>query len=249
MSGFQGYDQWKTASPYDDDDDEHCAYCGADLPDDVTGFSVADEGAVMHGFCNYACEENWKGGEISPRYGMPPAPNEEQWKQIRALYAHLAQWRADHQPDPDTLEELSESFPDGDFKWDMDDPGDAHVYCCGEKDCPMQWHEAYFNVIIERKDGKLSIEIHEGDSDGNWDITCGWEEGEDFANSGVGYNFGEYALRQYFVGWLEYWLDAAETGRDPCDQAMTRPQTDNKWVDFCIKAAQSNADALPLPKD
>ena len=248
MSGFQGYDQWKTASPYDDYDDEHCAYCGADLPDDVTDYTDNDENAVMDGFCNVQCQELGESGEISPRYGLPPAPNEKQREQIKALWDHLAQWRRENTPAPATLADIAEHFPDGDFRWDDDDPGDAHVYCCGERDCPVQWHEAFFNTTIERKEGKLIVEIHEGDSDGNWDINCGWEEGENWDASGVGYHFGEYALRQYFVGWLEYWIDAAETGKDPCNQAMTRPQKHSEWIDFCIKAAQSNADALPIKK-
>ena len=261
MSGFQGYDQWKTASPYDDCDDEHCAYCGADLPDDVTDYTDNDENAVMDGYCNVACQAEGDKGNISPRYGLPPAPNDEQWEQIRALHRHLGTWRADHKPAPATLEDISEYFPTGDFRWDDDDPGDAHVYCCGERDCPVQWHEAFYNTTIERKDGKLIIDVHEGDSDGKWFRTSIWAEdyldeecfdvpsqSDDWDNSGVGYHFGEYAMRSYFVGWLEYWLDAAETGKDPCNQLMMRSHTDKgfNWVDACIKAAQSNADALPI---
>lgn len=248
MSGFQGYDQWKTASPYDDYDDEHCAYCGVELPDDVTDLSDEIENAIMDGYCNAECQAEGDKGNISPRYGLPPAPNAEQWEQIRALYAHLAAWRLDHVPAPAVLSDISADFPEGDFKWENDDPGDTHVYCCGERDCLVQWHEAYYCETIERKDGKLTIEIHDGDSDGNWDINSAWEEGEDWDASGIGYHFGEYALREYFVGWLQYWLDAAETGKDPCNQLMMRSHLgkDFNWVDACIKAAQSNADALPI---
>lgn len=255
MSGFQGYDQWKTASPYDDYDDEHCAYCGADLPDDVTDYTDNDENAVMDGYCNTECQAEGDKGNISPRYGLPPAPNAEQWERIRALYAHLATWRQTNQPAPATFEEIAEHFPEGDFRWDDDDPGDTHVYCCGERDCPVQWHESYWNTTIERKDGLLTIDVHNGDSDGNWDIDCSWEErwngpsqSDDWLNSGVGYHFGEYALRSYFVGWLEYWLDAAETGKDPCNQFMMRAHTDKKfnWVEECLKSADRNAEALPL---
>ena len=237
MTRLRGYDQWKTASPYDDYDDEHCAYCGADLPDDVTGYS--------DGYCNAKCETLGSGGEVSPRYGLPAAPTQEQQKHIKALWDRLH----DHKytpPKPATLAEVSESFPEGDFRWDCDDPGDAHVYCCGEKDCPVQWHEAYYETMIERKNGKLTIEIHTGDSDGNWDCDTSWEEGEDWDNSGVGCHFGEYALRNYFTGWLEYWLDAAETGLDPCHQLSMKTHLDKgfNWVDACIKRAQSNARVL-----
>jgi len=250
MSGFQGYDQWKTASPDDDHDDEHCAYCGADLQDDVTDYTDIVENAIMDGYCNPECQAEGDKGNISPRYGLPPAPNGDQQKQIRALWDHLSEWRANCRPAPSTFADIGELLPEGDFRWDDDDPGDAHVYCCGERDCPVQWHEAYYNTTIERKDGKLIIEIHDGDRDGNWDINTSWEEGEDWEGSGISYFYGEGALRQYFVGWLEYWIDAAETGKDPCNQLMMRSHLDKdfNWVDACLKAAQSNADALPLPK-
>ncbi len=234
------YDQWKTASPYDDYDDEHCAYCGADLPDDVTGFSVENESAVMDGFCNRACAESGASGDISPRYGLPQI-TEEQQKRIDALWTHLSNWRMQTPPAQVTLADIGEYFPDGDFKWDEDDPGDTHVYCCGEKDCDQQWHEEWYTTKIERKDGKLTIEAHDSD-----DICAGWKEGEDFIASGISYYFGESHLNSYFVGWLEYWLDAAVTGKDPCNQVMTRPQKPSEWVNFCIKASQDNANCLKL---
>ena len=34
---IRGYDQWKTASPYDDHDDTVCARCGAVLDDPEPG--------------------------------------------------------------------------------------------------------------------------------------------------------------------------------------------------------------------
>lgn len=58
MSEFQGYDQWKTASPYDDWDDEHCAYCKKELPINTSSLSDEDETSVFDGFCNTQCERN-----------------------------------------------------------------------------------------------------------------------------------------------------------------------------------------------
>jgi hypothetical protein len=52
MSGFQGYDQWKTASPYDDFDDEHCMECGGPLKDEP----APDEDHQFDGYCSPACE-------------------------------------------------------------------------------------------------------------------------------------------------------------------------------------------------
>ena len=213
---LRGYDQWKTASPFDDEMD----------PEDIRL-------PIPYDMDSSILPESMR-------------PNDEQREQIKALHDHMLTWRSTNTVKPATFEEVSECFPEGDFKWDNDDPGDAHVYCCGERDCPVQWHEAFYCETIERKDGKLTIEIHDGDSDGNWDINTAWEEGEDWDNSGVGYHFGEYQLRMYFYHWAEYWIDAAETGKDPCNQTMTRPMGPSEWVDFCIKAAKSNVDALPL---
>ena len=53
MSGFQCYDQWKTASPYDDFDDEHCIECGAKLKDDP----ARDECWQFDGYCTKACAD------------------------------------------------------------------------------------------------------------------------------------------------------------------------------------------------
>ena len=251
MSGFNEYDQWKTASPYDDYDDEHCVYCGADLPDDVTDYSDADENAISEGFCNVTCESTFmdNGGNPSPNWGKPHLTKEQEIR-LFGLRAKIYSFRKLHKPQYAKLTEVLEYLPDGDFHWDDSDPGDANVYCCGEKDCPTQWHEAYYNVEFERKDGKLEILVHSGDCDGNWDYDDGWTEGENFQNSGVAYHLGPDTMNDHFMGWAEYYLDSAITGDDPCNQLMMRQHLKKipNWIDICLDAAENNIKYLRVSK-
>ena len=50
---MRGYDQWKTASPYDEYDDTICFVCGIELV-----FSGDDDGTEpqYNGFCSKECE-------------------------------------------------------------------------------------------------------------------------------------------------------------------------------------------------
>lgn len=247
MRGFQSYDQWKTASPFDDDyDDGHCMYCGADLPDDTTGMSDVDDDAVSEGFCNDQCRKTFmgNGGNVSENYGKPHL-TEEQTKRLKAAVTNLYDFQRDHKPQYATLKDtfLTEYMPEGDFVWDDSEAGDSNVYCCNEKDCPVQWHESLQNVEYRRVDGKLSIMVYSGDVDGNWDIDCGWDEGEDFIASGVAYAIGPDQMNDHFRGWAEYWLDAATTGNDPCNQAM---RSQDNWIDFCLVAAENNIKYLRM---
>ena len=139
------------------------------------------------------------------------------------------------------------NMPEGDFKWDDPEAGDSHVYCCGERDCPVQWHTIAYATNIGRREGKLYIEEMDVDSDGNWDINESWEEGDDYE---VFRNLMENMQRldEYFVGWARYWLDAIITRKDPCDQA-TRPVPDGEWTEFCLEAVEDNIKYLTHKKE
>jgi hypothetical protein len=50
MGGLKNYDQWKTSSPYDEHDDEHCFHCGFNL-------DSCDEKQQDCGFCCELCEK------------------------------------------------------------------------------------------------------------------------------------------------------------------------------------------------
>lgn len=248
MGGFDGYDAWKTASPFDDCDDEHCAYCGADLPDDVTGYTVADEGAVMDGFCNYACEENGKSGEISPRYGLPHFTDTQEAR-LAELQTNIFEWDRTHKTEYATLEDVVKYMPEGDFEW-IGEGGDNDVFCCGEGDCQQQWHESWQREEFRRVNGKLQIDIFTGDMSGDDDISCSWWEGDDFQASGVAEALGPESMNDHFKGWARYWLDAAETGKDPCDQMMMRVHLRPGFnhIDFCLDAAADNIKYLRMTR-
>lgn len=232
-------------APYNQvEDDEHCVFCGADLPDDVTGYSQTDLDGVDEGFCNATCLHAWtENGECpSPDWGKPhfTAKQDERRKQ---LHNAIWNWSRKHENEYGKLEDLLPHLPEGDFHWDDGEAGDWHVYNCGEKDCPQQWHTVAYTEEFERKDGKLSITLHSVDQDGNWDVDGGWEQGEDFDKSEAAYALGPERSNDYFRGWAEYWIDAAITGDDPCDQIF-KPVIATEWIDFCLDAAANNVKYL-----
>jgi hypothetical protein len=233
-------------APYNQqEDDEHCVYCGADLPDDVTGYSQTDLDGVDEGFCNATCLHAWieNGEQPSDNWGKPHFTPEQEERRKR-LHNAIFEWgRKPKGPQLAKLEDVTEHLPEGDFKWDDLEAGDWHVYCCGEKDCPQQWHTVAYTEEFERKDGKLSITLHSVDQDGNWDVDGGWEEGEEFDTSEVAYALGQNRMDEYFKSWAEYWIDAAITGNDPCDQ-INKPVIATEWIDFCLDAAADNVKYL-----
>lgn len=133
------------------------------------------------------------------------------------------------------------NMPEGDFKWEAETI-DWNVYCCGEKDCDQQWHTVAYSQEIGREKGKLYIVNHSCDQDGNWDVDGGWKEGESVKSFQDECN---PPMDDYFRGWAQYWLDAIETRKDPCDQ-ITRTVPDGEWVEFCLKAAEDNVKYLKM---
>jgi hypothetical protein len=80
---------------------------------------------------------------------------------------------------------------------------------------------------------------------GDIEFDCGWEEGEDFDKSGVAYALGQNRMDDYFKSWAEYWIDAAITGDDPCDQIF-KTIAPAEWIDFCLDAAADNIKYLKM---
>tara|TARA_R110002049_G_scaffold10628_5_gene51968 strand:- start:2103 stop:2837 length:735 start_codon:yes stop_codon:yes gene_type:complete len=139
-----------------------------------------------------------------------------------------------------TVEGLFEHAPDGDFSWEPDEAGDWHVYCCGEKDCPVQWHQQGYILNIRRRGGKRSVELMSCDEDGNWDYVDGWSDGEE-----NDWFFEELAnqTRDYFKGWAEYNLYVFNGGKDVLSNA---PFDCGKGDDLegWLKAAEKNVELL-----
>lgn len=117
----------------------------------------------------------------------------------------FADWRA------------SMDFPEGDFDWDPDEAGDWSVFCCGEKDCPRQWHKTASAMQIERKEGKIEITVRSCDEDGNWNIDSGYEEGEGGWEEFFIYALSARSMDAFFRGWADYHLQHARTGGDPAE--------------------------------
>lgn len=134
---------------------------------------------------------------------------------IRELYqqvgAAMDAERKRVRTNPMSPDDLFTYAPEGDFKWDDCEAGDWHIYCCGDKDCPVGWHKVAYSTVMGRKDGKRFVEIHSVDEDGNWDFDYGWEDGEDFFEIAV-----TIAMQsaEYFYGWAQYWLECAEQNCD-----------------------------------
>jgi len=56
---FNGYDQWKTTSPYDGIPDDICYFCGVKLP----GTLETDDDWVYEGFCSKECQDDCNNGK------------------------------------------------------------------------------------------------------------------------------------------------------------------------------------------
>jgi len=118
-----------------------------------------------------------------------------------------------------TIDEFFECAPDeGAFEWDDVEAGDWHVYCCDEKDCPVQWHKiAYATKMGRDEQGRRWVEVEDVDSDGNWDFCAGYDEreGDTEENWAAFYkDHLENMTDDYFKGWIAYWEHVAETGKD-----------------------------------
>lgn len=240
---IRGYDQWKTASPYDDELDWSdmgivCPKCGIDCVEDLdtTNYPVVDF------YCD-DCRYEWT-QDVNK-----PAITPEQKNTINAIENELQELERTRKRNTGlTIDEFFENCPDGDFKYESDEAGDWHVYCCGEKDCEQQWHLVAYAENIGRENGKRYVELMTVDSDGDWDYTSGYDERENDKETDWYFFAKEIANQtdEFFQGWAEYWLDSAITGKDPCNQILG-PIKEN-WTEFCIEAARDNLEYLKMGK-
>jgi hypothetical protein len=145
----------------------------------------------------------------------------------------------ERKPAADLRDVFGDFVPDGDFDWNQEEAGDWNVYCCGEKDCEQQWHKSAPYTNMGRKDGKRWVELGTCDESCYWDMSCRWEEGDDFND--VGSDIAN-EMNDHFKGWAKYWLDCAETGKDPCGEVIGDRPSD--WIEFCVKSAESFAGYL-----
>jgi len=152
-----------------------------------------------------------------------------------------------------TIDEMFETFDmgDEDFDWSGSEAGDWSVYCCGDKECPVQWHRVAYALDVGRVNGKRFVIARSVDEDGDWDTDYVYDERVGGEHSPeMWYDLARslaYQMDEYFKGWAEYWLDAAETGKDPCHDATAVHH--NSWVDFCLDAVEHNLKYLNMGGD
>jgi len=229
------HDQYLTASPYDDEPDwadepynVRCPKCTSD---------IFEEWGGDYPTYNFRCDDcghEWKQDVEKPH--MTPA----QEKRIAELRLELSKFRIHRKRKKGMdIDSFFESlYVEGNFHWDSQEAGDWHVYNCGEKDCPVGWHLIAFFEVFGRENGKRYVEIHDVDSEGNWDFNTGYDERE--GDTPAQWNEVAEIMANmadgFFLGWAEYWLDAAGTGKDPCEQTVG-PVKGN-WVDFCLDSVE-----------
>ena len=231
---IKGYDQWKTASPYDDELDFaemgcKCPKCGSD---EYEWMDTTKEGAELT--CAHC------GQEYVFTHGATVAPTEEQLGRIRVLEDKL--FKAKRPTDKFTsLYNFFDIAPEGDFEWDDLEAGDWHIYACGESDCPRGWHKVAYGLNMGRKDDKRFVELWSVDEDGNWEFDMAYDEREgDTPESGAWEELQGYLSGQswdYFQGWAKYWLHVARTGDDSVEDYF---KPEDVSVENAIKAAEDD---------
>lgn len=174
--------------------------------------------------------------------------SEAQEEEIRKLWGKLFDFKKKSYLKTTSFNFIfGDNIPTGDFRWGEDaDPGDGYAY---EDD--GVWKIAYYNDIYGRENGKLFIEIHQGDEDGNWDVTDGWEEGEDPTEI---LNILAQRSDNYFIGWGRYYLCCAENareileaGQDPLDQLLRLSEIKpEELVEFFLSAVREDIKYLEM---
>jgi len=154
-------------------------------------------------------------------------------------------WNAQKNFKLETPDLESFDLPDGDFDYSSMEAGDWHVFCCGEKDCPVQWHKVAYATDLVRKNGVLTITENSVDSDGNWDFNDEWtdenEVEQPFADSDIARSMARNNF-EFFQGWAEYWLDCAASMQDPVGDSIANPgdMMPSEWYASCLDSAEQN---------
>lgn len=246
------YDQWKTASPFDDEQEkpvvENAVPYFPLLCPNCTNRCEWQEEVIMHdgpgaigigpegGFRGWHCEEcDWD--QECDDDG--PAQSSELKDRIRDIEKRLTAI------DDKSVVRLSlddlDFLPDGDFDWTDAEFGESVPSYCD--DCGT-FHSYSYATDFSRKDGVLTIEMWSCDQDGDRDCYLSWssDDGE-FGLSEVAYELAEES-NTYFKTWARYWLWCAENLSDPLEAILKPNMIGTQWIEFCIKAALENLEYL-----
>lgn len=163
------------------------------------------------------------------------------WEQLVAAYDE--RMHADRELP--TVESLFEHCPDGPFSWEGEPEDVGNPWCCGDRDCPVRWHQSCQYIDMGRDEqGRTWFSVYESNfSDGDYQPESGWDErdGDEPSPEILSdlWFYLEGRSIEHFYGWGLYDLYVAETGEDPLDNWFTEPTFER-----CIKAAQDNLNYL-----
>jgi hypothetical protein len=256
---FAGYDQWKTASPYDDMPEMPvvdnavpgfallCPCCGETLEWEEEVFE--HDGPAAIGIGPEGGFRGWRCGNCSWEQecdDLDTTLTESLKKKIRALQTRLNKAINRKPSPPVTLADLESNFPEGDFRWEDCEAGDWVPWWCDDCDT---WHQTAYATNYKRTNGVLDIEHMSVDQDGNWDCTSAWNSAEDgsFEESDVAYAMANDS-NDYFRAWAEYYLWAVKNMRDPLESCLKNmdTMTGEQWINWCIDAAADSIKYLEM---
>lgn len=190
-----------------------------------------------HAFDNY---DQWK--TTSPDDEYPDRP--KRYRVSAKLQAEINQIREQlesvpHKKPEDypTIESFFTGVPTGDFEYKNEEAGDWYPWYCD--DCHT-WHKNAYGTDMGRRDDKLWVEVNSCDSDGDWSLDTAWEEGD---NQDQWVEVMEVLdLDRYFRQWCEYFLDCAETGKEPLDDFIG--VSPRQFTRKCIESAREDLNYL-----
>jgi len=180
---------------------------------------------------------------------------QEQMERLNKLQEQM--WKIKPEPLPNKRyvkkwwKQVFNNAPDGKFKWDDVEAGDWTPWCCGDKDCPIQWHQTAQAINYGRDDEGEYIEIMTVDQDGNWEFDNEFRE-DYLDNPDLAYYISQEATSyNHFKALADYWIDCACTHKDPLKSSFDSPEEHDKnpnkdWVDFCLDGAEQDIRYLKM---
>jgi len=164
--------------------------------------------------CGHDPEIDW--GAWNHEKGIFWKLTDEQRKRLRVLEAKIDEVYP--QPDGNWLpedavkwDEVFADAPAGEFEWTQDEGGDW---------TPVRGSETWYNVcdlfnMGRDKDGKRWLERHEGDCDGNWNVSWRLEDNDDGSPPADAWQYLLYMhCHHHLRAVSKYYVYVAETGDD-----------------------------------
>lgn len=149
-----------------------------------------------------------------------------------------------------TIAELFDDAPDGDFTWDQEYNDEENAGMCDG-----EWFTYFHQLQMGRENGARWVEVSYLDAHGDRDDLYDWKESSEFQTAVatargepdpqnfviIGKHLANIGI-QFHKGWIQYWLECAETGKDPLNQ--TSVKLAGEFVEHCVKNAENLAKSL-----